>query len=56
MGQILGPSFSRADVTGVIEQILGVYLESRVQDETFIQCFRRIGLEPFKVEVYDKAA
>jgi len=56
LGQILGPSFSRADVTGVIEQILGVYLECRVQDETFIQCFRRIGLEPFKVEVYDKAA
>ena len=56
LGQILGPSFSRADVTSVIEQILGVYLERRVQDETFIQCFRRIGLEPFKVEVYDKAA
>jgi sulfite reductase (NADPH) hemoprotein beta-component len=56
LGQILGPSFSRTDVTSVIEQILGVYLERRVQDETFIQCFRRIGLEPFKVEVYDKAA
>ena len=56
LGQILGPSFSRADVTDVIEQILGVYLDCRARDETFIQCFRRIGLEPFKAQVYDQAA
>jgi sulfite reductase (NADPH) hemoprotein beta-component len=56
LGQILGPSFSRADVTDVIEQILGVYLDCRARDESFIQCFRRIGLEPFKAQVYDQAA
>jgi len=56
LGQILGPSFSRADVTRVIEQILEVYLDCRVRDETFIQCFRRIGLEPFKAQVYGQAA
>jgi sulfite reductase (NADPH) hemoprotein beta-component len=56
LGQILGPSFSRADVTDVIEQILGVYLDCRARDETFIQCFRRIGLEPFKAQIYGQAA
>jgi sulfite reductase (NADPH) hemoprotein beta-component len=56
LGQILGPSFSRAHVTRVIEQILGVYLDCRARDETFIQCFRRIGLEPFKAKVYAQAA
>ena len=56
LGRILGPSFSRADVTDVIEEILGVYLDCRAQDETFIQCFRRIGLEPFKAKVYAQAA
>ena len=56
LGKILGPSFSRADVTDVIEEILGVYLDCRARDETFIQCFRRIGLEPFKAKVYAQAA
>ena len=56
LGQIIGPSFSRADVPRIIETILGVYVASRFEGESFLHCFRRIGLEPFKEQVYAKAA
>ena len=55
LGEIIGPSFSRADVTGSIVKILDVYIHSRVQDETFLDCYRRIGMQPFKEGVYANA-
>ena len=56
VGQIIGPSFFRDDVPRVIRRIFDVYLAQRVEDESFLHCVRRIGVEPFKVEVYAKAA
>jgi len=56
LGEILGPSFSQADVPDVVEKLLNTYVELRQdQDETFLATFRRVGLEPFKERVYDKA-
>ena len=55
LGQIVGPSFSREEVVGVIEQILSTYTELRVEDETFLACFQRIGIEPFKERIYGTA-
>ena len=55
IGQIIGPSFSRDEVVGVIDEILDVYLSLREQDETFLQCYRRLGIEPFKERVYANA-
>ena len=52
LGQILGPSFSRADVVDVIEKILDVYVEERTDGETFLGTVRRLGVEPFKQRVY----
>jgi len=52
LGQILGPSFSRAEIPSVIEGILGVYVERRVEGEIFLETVRRIGVEPFKQRVY----
>ncbi len=52
LGRILGPSFSRADVPDVIDRILDVYVEQRVDGETFLDTVRRIGVEPFKQRVY----
>src|SRR5690606_15170984 len=46
LGAILGPSFSQADVPDVIEKILDVYVENRIEDESFLNTYRRIGLEP----------
>ena len=56
VGQIIGPSFFRDDVPRVIRRIFDVYLAHRVENESFLHCVRRIGVEPFKVEVYAKAA
>ncbi len=53
LGDILGPSFSRAQVTDVIENIVQLYLERRESpEERFIDAYRRIGIEPFKERVY----
>ena len=55
IGQIIGPSFSRADVPEIIDEILEVYLNRRQDGESFLVCFRRIGIEPFKERVYATA-
>ena len=52
LGEIIGPSFSRAEVTGSIEKILDLFTQARQQDETFLDCYRRIGIQPFKESVY----
>ena len=52
LGEIIGPSFSRAEVTSSIEKILDLYTQPRQQDETFLDCYRRIGIQPFKESVY----
>jgi len=54
LGKVLGPSFSREEMTGVIEKILDVYVEQRNDSELFINTYRRIGLAPFKERVYAK--
>ena len=56
LAKVLGPSFSRAEVPSVINKILDVYVESRQQDELFIDTYHRIGLQPFKERVYAKAS
>jgi sulfite reductase (NADPH) hemoprotein beta-component len=56
LGEIIGPSFSRAEVPDVIERILDVYVEQRSAGETFLECYRRIGIDPFKAIVYADAA
>ena len=52
LGKIIGPSFARDDVPQVVEQILEVYVHRRIEEEPFLSCFRRIGMEPFKERVY----
>ncbi len=53
-GKAVGPSFSAAEVPGVIEAVLGVYRAQRVavaahgKAETFIDTLKRVGSEPFK--------
>ena len=56
LGRIVGPSVARAEVIAVIQDILDTYLEHRIEDESFLHCVRRVGLEPFKERIYAKAA
>jgi len=53
LGKVIGPSFARAQIPDVIEQLIGVYLEKRESEaERFIDVVWRIGVEPFKESVY----
>ncbi|MEM1156502.1 MAG: nitrite/sulfite reductase, partial [Pseudomonadota bacterium] len=55
IGKILGPSFKRNDMPDVIEKVLSTYVDLREEDETFLDTYRRAGIEPFKERVYAKA-
>ncbi len=55
IAKILGPSFKQDDMPDVIEKILSVYLDERDDGETFLDAYRRIGIDPFKERVYAKA-
>ena len=52
LGKVIGPSFSAAEVPGVIEQIVQTFVIYRESEELFVDTLQRIGLEPFKEQVY----
>ena len=54
LGTVLGPSFYRDEVPGVIGKILQVYVDNRREDELFLDTFDRLGIKPFKESVYAK--
>ena len=56
LGQIVGPSVARAEVCDVIDKILRVYLGLRLDHESFLSCFNRVGIAPFKENIYASAA
>ena len=55
IGKILGPSFSQDAIADVVETILSTYVEHRIEPETFIDTYDRIGIETFKEAVYASA-
>jgi sulfite reductase (NADPH) hemoprotein beta-component len=52
IGKIVGPSFGEADVADAVEKIINVYIENRTEEERFIDTYERIGMQPFKTQVY----
>lgn len=52
IGKVIGKSFYAEDVPGVVQKILDVYVANRHEDELFIDTLDRIGLDPFKDQVY----
>lgn len=55
IGKILGPSFSQEAIADVVETILNTYVKHRIEPETFINTYDRIGIETFKEAVYASA-
>jgi len=47
-GKVIGPSFAASEVTDVVEALLDTYRAERNHAETFINCVRRLGPDPFK--------
>lgn len=55
LGKVLGPAFGREDMPRVVRNIIDVFVAHREQDESFIDTYSRVGIEPFKEKVYAKA-
>ena len=56
IGKVIGPSFAREQVASVVEKLLEVYLERRIERERFVDTVQRLGVEPFKTHVYRESA
>ncbi|RLA47249.1 MAG: nitrite/sulfite reductase [Gammaproteobacteria bacterium] len=54
IGKVLGPSFKQEDMPDVVDKILSTYVTLRVEQESFLDTYRRVGIEPFKERVYLK--
>ena len=52
LGDVIGPSVKQVDVAPTIQRIVEVYRAQREDGERFIETYRRIGLKPFKDNVY----
>ncbi len=55
IGKIIGPAFDEKDIADVIEKIIDVFVAQRIEGETFLHTYRRVGIDPFKEAVYAKA-
>lgn len=56
LAKVLGPSFSRSEVTSAVKTIIETYVSSRADGETFLEAYQRLGITPFKERVYAKAS
>lgn len=55
IGKILGPSFAREQMPEIIEKVLAIYVDQRIEGERFIDTYRRVGHSIFKERVYAKS-
>ena len=56
MGRIIGPSFARDQVPGVVDRLIQTYLGLRDSEaERFIDVVDRVGIDPFKQVYADPA-
>ena len=53
LGDRLGPSVARDEVTSVMEKIFLTFKDLREGEESFLETVRRIGIEPFQERVYE---
>ena len=57
LGDRTGPSFARDEIADAIQKIVEIYLELRnSEDESFLACYRRVGMAPFKTRIYASQA
>jgi sulfite reductase (NADPH) hemoprotein beta-component len=52
IGERLGPAVAKTEVTQAVTTILSVYVQQRLEDETFLDMVKRVGIDPFKEQVY----
>lgn len=52
IGKVIGPAFKAEEVPDAIDRLLQTYLRYREVEEPFVDTVRRIGIAPFKEQVY----
>jgi sulfite reductase (NADPH) hemoprotein beta-component len=52
IGERLGPAVAKDEVTKAITTILDVYVGQRLEEESFLDMVKRVGINPFKEQVY----
>jgi sulfite reductase (NADPH) hemoprotein beta-component len=52
LGDRLGPAVEKKEVANVIGKLLDVYVDLRQENERFLDTYRRVGIRPFKKNVY----
>jgi sulfite reductase (NADPH) hemoprotein beta-component len=56
VGKVIGPAFAQHQVPWVVQRLIEVYLDQREsEEERFVDCAHRLGIEPFKQNVYGHA-
>ncbi|NIZ14517.1 nitrite/sulfite reductase [Phaeobacter sp. HF9A] len=56
IGTRTGPGFAYDEIVPAVERIITAYLEQRDSaEETFIETYRRVGMDPFKAALYPAA-
>ena len=54
IGRIIGPSFARDEIPDVVETLIHTYLRLREgEEERFVDVVARVGIDPFKNDVYN---
>ncbi len=53
IGKIVGPAFAYDDIVPAIANILDTFVSLRDEDERFLDCYRRVGMAPFKERLYE---
>jgi sulfite reductase (NADPH) hemoprotein beta-component len=54
VGERIGRALARDEIADGVERLIRAYLELRCdEDETFIECYRRVGMAPFKARLYE---
>jgi sulfite reductase (NADPH) hemoprotein beta-component len=57
IGEKMGPGFAYDEVVPAVGRLIEAYLELRLEPgETFLEAYRRVGPEPFKVALYGQEA
>lgn len=54
IGERIGRALARDEIAAGVERLIRAYLELRTdEDETFLECYRRVGMAPFKARLYE---
>ncbi|MCF8473736.1 MAG: nitrite/sulfite reductase [Emcibacter sp.] len=52
IGKIIGPGFDQDEIVPALEKILATYISLRLEGEEFLSTYNRVGMEPFKEQLY----